>query len=282
MKDVKPKIEMPRRMGKGILMLLVSVGAGAAGVYQSQQYIENQVARHTVENTVEEVQKLTVVVPARSLRRGDVIVETDLQTRQIPVQYVDSNSVLTTNYQNAIGQRVDFDLDKGKPLLWAHLAGGLTPTFSAKVEPGLRAMTVRVDEINAISGFLQPGDRVDLLMSHGKSEDQRIVALMEMLKVIATGVETEADKLSNGAPRNFSTITVHVTPADAQRLTLAQQVGKLTAILRHPDDESDVSKTPLSIAQLLAEDKPEPRIVRQARVVKVSAAPDIQYIIGGQ
>lgn len=282
MKEVNSPGKEKRHPAKGILLLLISVGAGAAGVYYSQQYIDNQVALHTAEKPAEQVRQVSVVVPVRNLSRGDVIHETDLQLRQVPIQFVDPNTVREDNYQNALGQRVDFNAEKGKPLLWAHLAGGQTPTFSGKVEPGQRAMTVRVDEINAISGFLQPGDKVDLLMSHGKSDNQRIVPLMEMLNVIATGVQTEADKSSNGAPRNFSTITVHVTPADAKRLTLAQQVGKLTAILRNPEDEIEVAEQPLSIAQLLAGDNPVPATRRSVRVAKASVAPKIQYIIGGQ
>jgi len=86
---------------------------------------------------------------------------------QIPQKYADTHSVHSGNYDVAVGQRLDFDIDEGRPLLWAHLEGGLTPTFSGKVDEGLRAMTVRVDEINSISGFLQPKDKVDLMLSYG-------------------------------------------------------------------------------------------------------------------
>ena len=264
---------------KGILMLLFSLGAGGAGVYVSHQYIEGQVAQKTAVTTVEDVM-VEVVVPNRSLPRGEIVLSSDLSMRKIPEQYVDSNTVRADNYQLAIGQRMDFDIDKGRPLLWAHLAGGVTPTFSGKVEQGLRAMTVRVDDINSISGFLQPGDRVDLLMSYGKDEQQRILPLMEQLDVIATGLQTEVDKLADGQPRSFSTITVHVSPADAQRLTLAQQVGKLTAILRHPDDQSELSDPPLTIAQLIATSDSAAR--PEKRIRQIAKAPSIQYIIGGQ
>lgn len=264
---------------KGILMLLFSVGAGGAGVYFSQQYIEGQVAKKTADTTVEDVM-VQVVVPSRSIQQGEIVLSSDLVTREIPEQYVDSNSVRSDNYSLAIGQRMDFDIDKGRPLLWAHLAGGVTPTFSGKVEQGLRAMTVRVDDINSISGFLQPGDSVDLLMSYGKDEQQRILPLMEQLNIIATGVQTEVDKRADGQPRSFSTITVHVSPADAQRLTLAQQVGKLTAILRHPDDQGELQDPPLTIEQLIATAEPAPKPEKRAR--ELAKAPAIEYIIGGQ
>ncbi|MFK7860455.1 MAG: Flp pilus assembly protein CpaB [Granulosicoccus sp.] len=270
-----------RRPVKGIVMFVVSLGAGAAGVYYSQQYIEHQVATQSADNVVEQT-LVEVVVPARDMLRGEIVFESELVTRKIPEQYVDSNSVSVDNYELALGQRMDFDLDEGRPLLWAHLAGGVTPTFSGKVKPGLRAMTVRVDDINSISGFLQPGDRVDLLMSYGADSAQRILPLMEQLNVIATGIQTETDKLSNGEPRSFSTITVHVTPADAQKLTLAQQVGKLTAILRHPDDDGALTDSSLSVAQLLAGTQAEKTIKRTRRVPALAKAPVVEYIIGGE
>ncbi|MFK7996041.1 MAG: Flp pilus assembly protein CpaB [Granulosicoccus sp.] len=270
-----------RRPVKSIVMLLVSLSVGAAGVYYSQQYIKGQVARQTADTVVEE-KLVSVVVPARNIQRGEVVFDTDLVVRDIPEQYVDSNSVGVDNYHLALGQRMDFDIDEGRPLLWAHLAGGVTPTFSGKVQQGLRAMAVRVDDINSISGFLQPGDRVDLLLSHGSENAQRVLPLMEKLNIIATGIQTETDKLSDGEPRSFSTITVHVTPLDAQKLTLAQQIGKLTAILRHPEDEGKLAESPMSVTRLLAGTKPKKTARKNQRVETIAAAPAVEYIIGGQ
>ena len=269
------------RSFKGVFILLFSLGAGGAGVYLSQQYIEGQIAAGTKPVAVEEVAMVAVIVPGRSLVRGSIVNAEDLLRRQIPEKYVDSNTVTEENLAMAVGQRLDFDIDAGRPLLWAHLAGGLTPTFSGNVAPGLRAMTVRVDDINSISGFLQPGDHVDLLMSYGADEQQRILPVMQQLEVIATGIQTEADKAGNGEPRSFSTITVHVTPGDAQKLTLAQQVGKLTAILRHPDDDGELGNHTLALPELLSLGKVAvAKPVRRRR--QVAAAPSIQYIIGGQ
>ena len=281
MKDPVNTVRGGARSYKGIVVLLFSLGAGAAGVYLSQQYIEGQIAAGTQQEPEEEVATVAVVVPGRSLERGEIVTSEDLLLRQIPATFVDSNTVTEENVAMAVGQRMDFDIDAGRPLLWAHLAGGLTPTFSGNVAPGLRAMTVRVDDINSISGFLQPGDHVDLLMSYGSRDEQRILPVMQQLQVIATGIQTEADKAGNGGQRSFSNITVHVTPADAQKLTLAQQVGKLTAILRNPEDDGELGDHTLALPELLSlGKKPVAKPVRRQRAV--AATPAIQYIIGGQ
>jgi len=127
---------------KGFLMLALSLGAGGAGVYFSQAYIEGQVLEQSAGAIVDEPM-IEVIVPSRAMLRGEIVNSTDLVRRQIPAQYADSNSVSIDTLEMALGQRMDFDIDEGRPLLWAHLAGGVTPTFSGKVSTGLRAMTVR-------------------------------------------------------------------------------------------------------------------------------------------
>ena len=268
------------RPKKNVVMFGLSLLLGGVGVFYSRHYIEEQIAhyRAQLERTEPMVQ---VVVPNRSMQRGETLTADDIGVRSIPEQYFDSNTVTASSHETALGQRLDFAIDAGRPLLWAHLEGGLTPTFSGKVEQGLRAMTVRVDDINSISGFLQPKDRVDLLMVHGAGDSRTIYPLLEQLDVIATGVQTLPDK-SGHASRKFATITVHVTPDQAQRITLAQQVGELTAMLRNPEDEAPLSDEPMTIATLLNLPVPEKGPPPPPRRPKPAPKPPgIEYIIGG-
>lgn len=278
--ESQPRVKSKGRPVKHILMFFLSLGLGAIGVYYSKHYIEQQVSYYKGQLDKTETM-IEIVVPKRNMMRGEILLASDLSIREFPEKYTDTNTVNGSNYDVAVGQRVAFDIDEGRPLLWAHLEGGLTPTFSGKVAEGLRAMTVRVDEINSISGFLQPKDKVDLLMSYGSGQKQQIFPLIQRLDVIATGVQTLVDKSSGGTTRNFSTITVHVSPNDAQKITLAQQVGKLTAMLRNPDDESSLNDLPMSVAQLLNIEQPPPP-VKKPRIRRKAKKPGIEYIIGGQ
>jgi len=272
-----------KKPSKNVMMFVVSLLVGGVGVFYSKQYIESEIAvyKKSLEKTETMVE---VVVPARSMARGELVTQSDLTLRKIPEQYADSNSITGTTFEAAVGQRVEFDLDRGKPMLWAHLEGGQTPTFSGKVPTGLRAMTIRVDEINSISGFLQPKDKIDLLLTFGAKENKQILPLIQNLNVIATGVQTYVDK-QNSSKRSFSTITIQVTPEQAQKITLSQQVGKITAMLRNPDDESPLSKLPMTMAQVL--DLPKP-VVKEIIKPKPKPKPkpkkrkpQIEYIIGG-
>ena len=268
-------------LSKNALVFFLSLMLAAVGVYFSKLYIESKVGYYRKQFSKAEPMT-EVVVPKRKLQRGETINASLLAVRDMPVRYADSNAITGSSYETAIGQKLGFDVDEGRPLLWAHLEGGLSPTFSGKVPSGSRAMTVRVDEINSISGFLQPGDRIDFLLTHKLAGEEQIFPLIQNLPVIATGLETLVNKTSQSAGRAFNTITVRVTPEEAKKLGLSQQVGRLTAMLRNPEDELSLGLAPLSVAQLLNE-PPKPALPakpvqkRKRRVIQ----PRIEYIIGG-
>ena len=276
------QIRLPtvKRPSKNVLMFVLSILMGSIGVFVSKQYLENQIALYKEQNNHTETM-VDVVVPNRAMMRGDIIANSDLSVRAMPLQYVDQHTVSSANYETAIGQRLDFDIDEGRALLWAHLEGGVSPTFSGTVPSGLRAMTVRVDEINSISGLLQPKDKIDLLFSHGNGENRQIFPLIENLNVIATGVQTLVDKSGSASTRSFNTITVQVSPGEAKHLALSQQVGKLTAILRNPDDESALNKEPITTDELLRKKPIKPRKFIRLAKEKMAKTTAIEYIIGG-
>ena len=263
------------------MMFLLSLALGGVGVFYSKHYIDERIDYYKAQLDKTEPM-MSVVVPRRRIERGEILRREDLAMREIPLTFADTNSVTGKTVDTAVGQRVDFDIDQGRPVLWAHLEGGLTPTFSGKVPDGLRAMTVRVDDVNSISGFLQPNDRVDLLLSHGSGDRQRIVPLIEQLDVIATGTQTLVDKSAANGKRAFNTITVQVTPRQAQKITLAQTVGRLTAMLRNPQDEAPLGQAGMTLAELLGEQKPAAKAVpKRVRKARAPAPARIEYIIGG-
>ena len=281
----------PSRRGSGWLLLLVSVLLGSASAYFSREYIETRIQNYQskldAQHQVTEV-SAQVVVPSMPLYTGDVLVAESLSVRDVPEQYVDANALTVDNYQSALGRRLGFDVDAGVPLLWAHLAGGRTPTFSGSVPTGLRALTIRVDEINSVSGFLQPADRIDLLLSYTHGLQSGTVLLIADLEVLATGAQTSVDVSSEHQLRQFSTITVQVSPTDAQRLTLAQAIGSVTAVLRNPEDGAAFEYAAITQHDLLdlssnniqAAPEPAPAPLPRKRP-RPPSKPGIQYIVGG-
>jgi pilus assembly protein CpaB len=117
------------------------------------------------------------------------------------------------------------------------LEGKRAPTFSTRIEAGHRAMTVPVDEINSISGMLEPGDLVDLMVTVKQKERKITLPLLQNVTVLATGQRTNSDPQS-GEKRQYTTVTFDTTPDEAQIVIAARDIGKITALLRNPNDKT--------------------------------------------
>ncbi|MEW8506902.1 MAG: Flp pilus assembly protein CpaB [Candidatus Thiodiazotropha sp.] len=259
-------------LNRNVIMLIMSLLLGIGGVYLAKDYIEKKVNyyKSQLEKTEE---MISLVVPNKNIQRGSVVTLQDFSVRKIPTRYAHKNAVTQSTFGTAAGQRVSFDITKGRPLLWAHLEGGVMPTFSGKLEPGTRALAFTVDRINSISGFLQPNDKIDLLLDY---KDQ-VIPIIQNLHVLATGPYTYIDKTGRQTEGSFQTITVEVTPEIAEKITLAKTIGKITALLRSPKDDALISEEPMTISRLL--NKQVPKTKKRKRIVRKEKG--IEYIIGG-
>ena len=132
----------------------------------------------------------------------------------------------------------------------------------------MRAVSVRVNDVVSVAGFVQPGTRVDVMATgiHGAGEDQTTTVL-ENVAVIAVG-RSLLDRMTGDAG-NAGVITLLVSPGDAQRLTLATQEGRIQLALRNPLDTRKESLgatrasslVPGGLAAPVAETKPKIRKV---------------------
>ena len=104
------------------------------------------------------------------------------------------------------------------------------------IPPGMRAVSVRVNEVIGVAGFVVPGTRVDVLLTGNPTgaNDQQTTTVLENVAVIATGQKLERN--TAGEPQLTPVITLLVSPDDAQKLTLATTQGKIQLALRNPLD----------------------------------------------
>jgi pilus assembly protein CpaB len=100
----------------------------------------------------------------------------------------------------------------------------------------MRAVSVRVNEVVSVAGFVVPGTRVDVLLTGNPStgNEQQTTTVLENVAVIATGQRLERN--SGGDPQQTSVITFLLSPDDAQKLTLASTQGRIQCALRNPLD----------------------------------------------
>jgi pilus assembly protein CpaB len=123
--------------------------------------------------------------------------------------------------------------------MWALLESKRASTFSARVASGRRAMSIAVDEISSISGMLEPGDSIDLMLTTDQKGKKLTFPVIQSVLVLAAGQRVTTD--SSGEKRSYSTITLDTTPEEARRLIIAREAGKLTALLRNPQDKGAIS-----------------------------------------
>lgn len=267
----------------GLIFLLTGLAVWTAG-----RYLTNRTAE-VEERLADRASKtrITVVVPNRDLQAEEVLDLSTLVTRTIPRDYVNADAVTQDTVGQFLGKRLKRAVTKGTPLLQSFVAVYEFKPFSTSIEPGNRAITLPIDEINSVSGLLTAGDKIDILVmtqanvANGTDKaEMTLLPLLESVVVRATGTTTQrelvADSQQNARPGsrsagNYNTVTIAVPPRDAQRLVLAQQAGRIIALLRRPDDPALYGKR-LSTSEVFDQKQPE------AARDKLDA---ISYIIGG-
>lgn len=161
----------------------------------------------------------------------------------------------------------------GEPILAGKVTGaGQNASIAALLPDGMRAASVRINDVSGVAGFIQPNDSVDVLITRSvadQSGQQITDVLLQNTRVIAIGQDAKGE---SGQPQVAKTATLQVDPLGAQKLALAQEIGSLSLVLRKPgdDQESGVAET-ISLADLrsgvfrLAREQQEPpAIVRRA------------------
>lgn len=265
---------------RNALLLAAALALGALAAFGARGYLSEQLAIER-ERLLPRQATVQVVVAKRDLARGETLSADNMAVREVPKEFLAGGTIVPERFDAVAGAVLVQPMRAGEPLHQTAFAQADGGAFSARLRSGVRALTIAVDEVNSLSGMLQPGDRIDLMLSvrlpGGSSTPlpQEVTrALMQDLRVLATGkqVRPSGDE-RQGASRVYTAITIEVTPEQAQRLVVAQRSGKLTAMLRNPGDRDPIAQRPLDVYGLLG-------LERAASAPAPSAPPEV--IVGGQ
>jgi len=176
-----------------------------------------------------------VVVAANDIAVGAKVTESDVTLVRFPAADLPSNIFhLKTS---VVGRGAILPIARGEFFLPNKLAGeNAGAGMQSLIPTGMRAVSVRVNEVIGVAGFVVPGTRVDVLLTGNPTgaSDQRTTTVLENVAVIATGQKLERN--TAGEPQLTPVITLLVSPDDAQKLTLATSQGKIQLALRNPLD----------------------------------------------
>jgi pilus assembly protein CpaB len=225
------------------------LGAGASGVlagYFALVYVSDEPA------PLEQVAPArTAVVASRDLPAGSIIRREDVRTVGWPGSAVPRG--FATQSGEVVGRGLITEVRENEPILEAKLAekeggGGLSITIPG----GMRAVSVRVDEVVGVAGFVLPGTRVDVLATVVPGTDRNNTTtrtILQNVRTLATDQRYQQDV--NGEPRLVTVVTLLVTPEQAEALTLAATEGRIQLALRNTLDLDEARTPGLRIASLI-------------------------------
>jgi len=212
-------------------LLMIGAMALALGTFVSLFVYKNLQGRGSSSNEPGN----DVTVAADDIQVGARIEEHDVRTVKYPASALPAGTYSARS--KVMGRSVILPIAKGEFILPSKLApenaGSGLPSL---IPPGMRAVSVRVNEVVSVAGFVGPGTRVDILLTgtpNGTSESQTTTVLQNVA-VIAAGQRLERN--AAGDAQNAPVITLLASPEDAERVTLAQSEGKIQLALRNPLD----------------------------------------------
>lgn len=232
---------MAYKINKNWIVLIAALGVGALAAIGAKNYLSNQMAE--IEAREKNKAMVQLVVAKAGMEKGSVISPENVAVRKVPKEWAHSGAITPEQFGRAEGSVLAYPASAGEPVIWSQLEGQRMPTFSARLAQGRRAVTVPVDEISSLSGMVEPGDLIDMVVSVKKDNRNFTFTLLQSVTVLATGTKaSQDDNDPDGRGRQFTTITLDTTPEDAKRVIAAREVGRVTALLRAPNDASGVSR----------------------------------------
>ena len=252
----------------------IAATAGLMAVFFTHQFLKNAGKTKIVEVETK-VDTTPVVLAKTNVSRGRIIRPDQLKIVQWPSNVVPAGAFQSIPQIFARGEKrvalTRFSADE--VVTRSRVSGpGQQPSLSLMLGPGMRAVTVRVNAVVGVGGFVTPGDKVDLLFTRRPSENQPAAipgtsVLLRNVRVLGIDQETEEHAYE---PRVASTVTVEVNLADAQKIARASNLGKISLALRSfekPDQDLGQSA-----------DKKEPVLSNpEAKIVVFRSATATEY-----
>ena len=256
------------RRNRTLLVLMAAVVLASAASYLVYRTVASMPVR-----TVE-VATVHVAVAAQNLPLG-----TRLAKEHIKIIGWPADSPVQGSFSSVdaiVGRGLIQSVSANEPLTESRMApieagAGLSPT----IPPGMRALSVKVNEVIGVAGFTVPGTRVDLLVTLKEKEQSMSRAVVSNLQVLTAGTRYDIEQAKDGKPLPSTVVTLLVTPDDAERIVLAQSAGSIMLVLRNPLDIVPTETKGARMAGLMGTPAPAP-VVKPGKGVQRVVAPQVE------
>jgi pilus assembly protein CpaB len=215
-----------------------------------------------------------VVVARADVTVGTALIALQLDTVDWPRDYVPMGAYADTS--KLAGRVLRRPLTRGEPVLESSLLPiGSQAGLPSVITNAKRAVSVKVDPVVGVAGFVAPGTRVDVLATLRRIDTQEKLPYTKLIlqDITVLAIDQKLEEAKNGDPELVSVVTMEVTPKQSEELTYAAHEGRLQLALRSPSDHEEVKTLPVSVASLLGGPARKPKVA-------VQAGPSVQVITG--
>jgi pilus assembly protein CpaB len=212
-----------------------------------------------------EVPMRGVVIASHDMSEGEKLDRLSLSLAQWPAGTAPDSAF--TSIDSAVGRVVRVPVFKGEPIVPGRLApAGTGPGLEVKIEPGKRAMALKINDVAGLSGLIQPNSRVDVLVTLQANQQQNIKeqAKLFMNNMRGLSVGTQVERGDDGKPIQATTATLEVTPEQAEQLAVAVNQGTIQLVLRGYGDPDSVTTPGATSADVLAQLRSRPALKEEA------------------
>ena len=235
-----------------IVMIGFAVVFGLLAVFIAQAWLNNQASMQAAnfEANKKSVAMQTVVVAKQPLRFGTELTASMLQEEPWPVASMPAGAFTKISDVLHGGRRVVLTaIEPNEPVLSLKITGpGERATLSALVKPGMKAVTIRVNDVEGVGGFVLPGDRVDVVLTRQIEKGSASTeVVLQNTRVLA--VDQSADERAAKAAVAKS-VTLEVSTVEAQKVWLASSVGNLSLLLRKAGDIAETKSRKITLNDL--------------------------------
>ena len=236
-----------------IIMIAVAAVFGLLAVFLAQSWLNSQAEARLKSIEAQKVKPAptqTLVVATKSLRFGNELSPSVLREMPWPVDALPQGAFRSINEMLSQGKRVVLTaIEANEPVLASKITGqGQRATLSAVLAEGHKAMTIRVNDVDGVAGFVLPGDRVDVMLSRQIDKGNAVNdVVLKNAKVLA--IDQLADERTD-KPSVAKAVTLEVDIAGAQKLALASQIGTLALALRKAGDSEPTASRLITISDL--------------------------------
>lgn len=244
-----------------IIMIAFAVVFGLLAVFVAQSWLNNQAAQRmrSLEAQKKPTATQTIVVAAKPLRFGAELAKNTLREVAWPEEALPAGAFATIDQVLNGGRRVVLTaIEQNEPILGSKVTGpGQRATLSAVIRDGLRAVTVRVNDVEGVGGFVLPGDRVDIMLTRQVDKANATTdVVLQNTRVLA--IDQLADERTD-KPAVVKAVTLEVDTTGAQKVSLAASIGTLSLMLRKAGEADNGYTRRISISDLSATTTPIPQ-----------------------